>query len=74
VACDIPSGIDPDKGEIYDTFVDADYILFLSLPKIGCEGLIAEKFVADISVPIELYPMIGLEKKDPFKNSKILSL
>jgi len=74
VACDIPSGIDTNKGVAYSPYVHASHILFLSLPKIGCKKLKAKKYVADIGVPADLYPKIGVKKKDYFKKRGIVSL
>jgi len=74
IACDTPSGVDTDKGPIYDLHINASHILFLSLPKIGCKDLKAEKYVADIGVPKDLYKMIGLKAKNYFKKNSIIDL
>jgi len=74
VACDTPSGIDTDKGAIYSPYINASHIVFLSLPKIGCKKLKAKKFVADIGVPADLYPKIGIVKRDYFNKEEIIKL
>jgi hydroxyethylthiazole kinase-like uncharacterized protein yjeF len=72
VACDIPSGVDTDEGPIYEPYVRAETILFLSLPKRGCDQLEGEKYVADMGVPAQLYPMIGLQEKNHFAKESIV--
>jgi NAD(P)H-hydrate epimerase len=74
VSCDSPSGVDTDRGAIYDTYIKAKYVLFLSLPKQGCKDLAAEKYVADIGVPKELYGMIGVEARNYFKDEELLKI
>ncbi|RMF54620.1 NAD(P)H-hydrate epimerase [Candidatus Woesearchaeota archaeon] len=74
VACDVPSGIDTDKGAVHDTYVKATHIIFLSLPKIGCKDFPAEKFVADIGVPKELYSKIGVKPANYFRKSAIIKI
>lgn len=74
VSCDIPSGIDADKGASYKTFIKAESILFLSLPKWGCKNLNSKKFVADIGVPKTLYPKIKVKEKNYFENESIIKL
>jgi hydroxyethylthiazole kinase-like uncharacterized protein yjeF len=72
VACDVPSGVGDE--EIFEPHVNATHILFLSLPKRGCQQLEARKFVCDIGVPAALYPMIQIEKKNYFEHMNIVSL
>ncbi|MBR9690629.1 NAD(P)H-hydrate epimerase [Candidatus Woesearchaeota archaeon] len=74
VACDIPSGIDADKGVISENYIKASHILFLSLPKIGCKELKAKKFVADIGVPKALYPKIKIKAKNYFQKKSIIKI
>lgn len=71
ISVDIPSGIDTDKGPIHSDYIHATHILFLSLPKIGCLEVGAEKFVGDIGVPKALYPLIGIEAKNYFEKRGI---
>jgi len=74
VACDLPSGIDTDEGVINETYIHADTILFLSLPKKGCDAVKAAKFVADIGVPKALYPSIGIKAENYFAQESIVSI
>ncbi len=74
VACDIPSGVDTDHGTIYEPYVRATHILFLSLPKQGCKNLLADKYVGDIGVPRELYESIGVAPVNYFQDTSILRL
>ena len=74
IACDIPSGVDADKGAIFQPYVRASHILFLSLPKVGCKTLDAKKWVADIGVQKELYPLIGFPEEDYFSEAPLLQV
>lgn len=74
VACDNPSGVDTDKGIIYNIYIKASHILFLSLPKIGCKKIIANKYVADIGVPKKLYPMIKIKEENYFMNDSVIRI
>ena len=76
IACDIPSGIDADKGIINKTYIKSESILFLSLPKIGCKDkeVKSKKYVADIGVPKKLYPMIGLKEENYFEKNNIIRI
>lgn len=66
LALDAPSGVDTTTGTIYDPAIRATATLTLALPK---KGLLAENvsentgelYLADISVPPELYARPGLE-------------
>jgi len=72
IACDIPSGIDTDKGAIHKEYINATHILFLSLPKIGCKKIKAKKFVADIGIPKALYAKINVKSQNYFKKETII--
>lgn len=74
LACDMPSGVDTDEGAIFEPYIRAETILFLSLPKQGCDSLPAEKYVADMGVPAALYPMIGLAEENLFEKESIIRL
>jgi len=74
VSCDLPSGVDPDGGQIHDVFAKATHILALSLPKAGCRGFDAEQYVADIGVPEMLYPLIGLPAMNHFEKTSIIRI
>ena len=60
LSLDTPSGLDTTTGASYETVVCADATMTLALPKTGLQSgpardLTGELFVADISVPPELY-------------------
>jgi len=74
IACDVPSGVDTDKGITQDSYIRASHILFLSLPKQGCKRLNAKKYVADIGVPKALYPKINVKAGNYFKKQPIVTL
>lgn len=74
IACDVPSGVDTDKGPIYKVWCKPTYILFLSLPKIGSKKISAKKFVADIGVPLDLYKKIRVKPKNYFEKEQIVPL
>ncbi|MBR9680427.1 MAG: NAD(P)H-hydrate epimerase [Candidatus Altiarchaeota archaeon] len=74
IACDVPSGIDTDKGIIYNTHIKPHSILFLSLPKIGCKKIKSKKYVADIGVPKDLYRKIKVDPNNYFKKNSIIKL
>jgi NAD(P)H-hydrate epimerase len=67
LSLDIPSGLDPDRGSAYDPCVRATATMTIALPKTGLMQTSAEMFtgdlyIADISVPPELYHRLGLNK------------
>jgi NAD(P)H-hydrate epimerase len=66
VSLDVPTGVDSSSGKIHDPAVRATATLTLALPKTGllADGAAAhvgELYLADISVPPELYRGRGLE-------------
>lgn len=73
VACDMPSGVECDKGVI-GPYIKCTDIVFLSLPKLGAKQLNCNKFVADIGVPIKLYAKIKYPEECYFKEKNIVSL
>jgi NAD(P)H-hydrate epimerase len=81
LALDVPSGLDAASGTIYDPVIKAAATMTLALPKEGLRipGISAftgELYLADISVPPELYaePSLGLEVGPIFARSEILLL
>ncbi len=70
----MPSGVDADEGAVHEPHVRAASILFLSLPKKGCEGLAAAKAVADIGVPAFLYERIKVPAKNYFAEESIIRI
>ena len=68
LSLDVPSGIDTATGNVYEPAIRATATLTLALPKEGLRSgqareMVGELFLADISVPPELYagPSLGLE-------------
>ncbi len=65
ISLDIPSGMDSTTGKIYDPCIHADVTMTLALPKTGflnpkAKEYIGELYLADISVPPELFQRMGL--------------
>jgi len=66
LALDVPSGLDAGTGTVYEPAIRASATLTLALPKKGLrlpevEALVGELYLADISVPPELYASLPLE-------------
>jgi NAD(P)H-hydrate epimerase len=66
LALDVPSGIDAGTGTVYEPAIRASATLTLALPKKGLrlpgvEALVGELYLADISVPAELYATPALD-------------
>lgn len=65
LALDIPSGLDGDRGTPYDPCIAATSTLTLALPKAGllvpsARDFVGELYLADISVPRQVYDRLGL--------------
>jgi NAD(P)H-hydrate epimerase len=77
LALDTPSGLDPATGEVFDPTIQAAATLTLALPKQGLRSRgkhVGELYLADISVPPELYLALGLEVGPLFAESDIIRL
>lgn len=81
LALDIPSGIEATTGIVHDPAIKATATMTLALPKTGlytqsAADNVGELYLADISVPPELYaePTIRLKVGDIFAHSEILRL
>ncbi|MFQ5408345.1 MAG: NAD(P)H-hydrate epimerase, partial [Anaerolineales bacterium] len=66
LALDVPSGVGAAAGTVYDPAIRATATLTLALPKEGLRqpgvrANVGELYLADISVPPELYATPGLE-------------
>jgi len=74
LALDAPSGIDTTTGTVFDPAICATATMTLALPK--AELLVGELYLADISVPPELYtgPALGLHVEPLFARDEILRL
>lgn len=81
LALDVPSGIDTTTGTIFDPAIRATATLTLALPKAGFQTpavreQAGELYLADISVPPELYatPALNLQVGPLFARSDIIRL
>jgi NAD(P)H-hydrate epimerase len=81
LALDAPSGVDSTTGTVFDPAIRATATMTLALPKEGLrvpnvEERVGELYLADISVPPELYaePALGLEVGAMFSGQEILRL
>lgn len=81
LSLDTPSGIGLTTGQIYDPVVNATATMTLALPKAGLltpttSPLVGELYLADISVPPELYqiPSLGIDLGPIFAESEILRI
>lgn len=80
LSLDAPSGIDTTTGTVFDPAIRATATMTLALPKEGprapgVESHVGELYVADISVPAELYErFLGIEVGPIFATSDIVRL
>jgi len=81
LSLDAPSGVDTTTGTVFDPAIKATATMTLALPKeglqaAGVEDNVGELYLADISVPPELYasPALGLEVLPIFSESDIIRL
>ena len=77
LALDVPSGLSAETGEAFEPTIRAHQTLTLALPKIGLLApragpYVGELFVADISVPAQLYHRLGLDVGPLFAASDIV--
>ncbi|MEL6148131.1 MAG: NAD(P)H-hydrate epimerase, partial [Chloroflexota bacterium] len=76
-----PSGVDTTTGTVFNPAIKAVATMTLALPKeglraAGVEGQVGELYLADISVPPELYsiPSLGLDVGPLFAQGDIIRL
>ena len=81
LALDTPSGVDTTTGTVYKPAIRATATMTLALPKEGLraqgvEPCVGELYLADISVPPDLYaiPSLGLQVGPIFAKSDIIRL
>lgn len=79
LALDTPSGLDTTTGRPEDPVIQATHTLTLALPKTGLLNAEAKTYVgnlylADISVPPELYKRIGVEVETMFERGAIVEI
>jgi NAD(P)H-hydrate epimerase len=78
LALDAPSGLDTATGAIFDPCIRAAATLTLALPKTGllkdaARSVVGALYVADISVPPQVYAGIGIDPPDLFAEAEIES-
>jgi NAD(P)H-hydrate epimerase len=76
---DTPSGLDVTSGRAYDPTIHATATLTLALPKQGLlnpqsASYVGDLYLADISVPPELYARMGLRVSNPFELEDIIRI
>jgi NAD(P)H-hydrate epimerase len=79
LSLDIPSGIDATTGEAFVPHIKADATLTLALPKTGLlvepgKSSVGELYLADISVPPELYEKIGMQLGPIFAEQDVIRI
>ncbi len=81
LALDAPSGVDTTTGTVFEPAMQATATMTLALPKEGLrapgvEAKVGELYLADISVPPELYaePALGLQVESLFAENDIVRL
>jgi NAD(P)H-hydrate epimerase len=77
IALDVPSGLDGDSGQAFDPTITAATTLTLALPKAGlmqpaARGWTGALYLADISVPVQVYRRLGIEPGLIFATSDIV--
>lgn len=78
LALDAPSGLDTSTGQVYDPCMQATATMTLALPKAGLlrapAANVGDLYLADISVPPELYEELGIELAPLFGAGPILAV
>lgn len=80
LALDVPSGLDPATGEVYQPAIKANATMTLALPKKGLKfqtsNVVGELYLADIGVPPGLYnlPSLQLQVGPIFNQAQIIRL
>ena len=79
LSLDAPSGFDTSTGTPRNPCVQADATMTLALPKSGLrspvsQAYIGDLYLADISVPFQLYASLGLEIPELFRYNSIIKL
>src|SRR6516165_9320282 len=77
IALDAPSGLDGDSGQAFDPTIRAASTLTLALPKAGllrpaARQWVGDLYLADISVPAQVYQRLGIETGPVFAASDIV--
>jgi NAD(P)H-hydrate epimerase len=77
IALDVPSGLDGDSGQAFDPTIKAATTLTLALPKVGLiqpasRDWVGDLYLADISVPVQVYQRLGVEAGSLFAAADIV--
>jgi NAD(P)H-hydrate epimerase len=77
LSLDAPSGLDTTSGQLFAPYIQATATMTLALPKVGLlAGAVAcgDLYLADISVPPQLYAELGIDVPPLFAQDTILPL
>ncbi len=79
LSLDIPTGVDPDSGEVSTPAISAEVTMTLAAPKLGLRAAAARPHVgrlmlADISVPPRLLAVVGATSGFRFGNGPIVEI
>ncbi len=79
LSLDIPSGLDSSSGHAYNPCIQATVTLTLALPKtglmkVGAKKYVGELYLADISIPKQIYEKLDIENGVLFKDDFIIPL
>ncbi len=79
LSLDVPSGVDSTTGQAFDPHMKATATLTLALPKTGLlsqgpQTRIGELYLADISVPPNLYEALGLSIGSIFSEKELIRI
>jgi NAD(P)H-hydrate epimerase len=68
LSLDVPSGLDATSGQAPGLVVRPDRTLTLALPKTGLQQAPGDLYLADIGIPPEVYPSVGLSFEPFFRD------
>lgn len=76
LSLDTPSGLDTSSGTAHGVHIAADATMTLALPKVGLRGqsTVGELYLADISVPAQVYVDMGAGPAPDFSKSTIVQV
>ncbi|MBI1744853.1 NAD(P)H-hydrate epimerase [Candidatus Acetothermia bacterium] len=79
IALDIPSGLNPTTGAVYQPCIRATATMTLALPKVGLiqprvKDVVGTLYLADIGVPDALYKQLGINVGSIFVHDTIIPL
>ena len=77
LSLDVPSGVDTTRGDLYTPHIQATATMTLALPKVGlltpaARPAVGDLYLADISVPPELYERLDLAVPPLFARDVLL--